>query len=348
MSAPNTSKNPIYINITAYGIIKIVLVLILCYFLFQIRQILAILFISLVLASAFDPWVVFLKRKKIPRPVSMILIYLITFLVISGIMLLIIPPIIQQVGDLSGQYPFVSEKIRSGIEALKGISSFDSVWNSFLLSSETYPELVGTFQTVFAKISGFVGGVFTFFLILVITFYMVVEESAMKKVIWSITPQKHQEKVMRLANEIQQKIGLWLRGQLILSFIIFTLIYILLSILGVKYALVLALIAGLTEFVPYLGPILASIPAIFLAFSQKPILALFVIIFYYVIQVMENNLIVPKVMQRVVGLNPIVSIAVLLIGFKIGGIIGAVLSIPVVTAVMVVYHDIFEKVSEDV
>jgi predicted PurR-regulated permease PerM len=348
MSEPNTSKNPIFINITALGVVKIVLVLVLFYFLFQIREILAILFISLVLASAFDPWVAWLKTKKIPRAVSMMSIYLITFLVISGTMLLIIPPIIEQVGELSHQYPFVSEKIRSGIDTLKGFTSLDSIWNNLMVSQEAYPEMVGTFQTVFSKISGFVGGVFTFFLIVVITFYMVVEESALKKVIWSITPKQHQVKVMHIANQIQQRIGLWLRGQLILSFIIFVLTFIGLSILRVKYALVLALIAGITESVPYLGPGLASIPAVFLAFTQAPMLAVFTAALYYVIHLTESNIVVPKLMQKVVGINPIVSIAVLLIGFKIGGIIGAILSIPVVTALKVVFNDIFEKGSEDI
>lgn len=149
---------------------------------------------------------------------------------------------------------------------------------------------------------------------------------------------------MNLANRMQSKIGLWLRGQLILSFIIFLLIYVALSILGVKYALILALVAGMTEFVPYLGPILAAVPAIILVFAQSGfVMALFVAIIYYLVQLIENNIIVPKVMQKVVGLNPIVSIAVLMIGFNLGGVVGAILSIPVATAVSVFVKDVFDN-----
>jgi predicted PurR-regulated permease PerM len=148
---------------------------------------------------------------------------------------------------------------------------------------------------------------------------------------------------MQLVNRMQDKIGLWLRGQIILSVIIFLLTYLGLSILGVKYALVLALVAGLTEFVPYLGPILAAIPAVFFAFTQDPMLAVFVIVLYYIIQLFENNFIVPQLMQKVVGLNPVVSIVVLLIGFKVGGIIGVILAIPVATAIGVFAKDIFQK-----
>ena len=149
---------------------------------------------------------------------------------------------------------------------------------------------------------------------------------------------------MNLANRMQGKIGLWLRGQLILSFIIFLLIYVALSILGVKYALILALVAGMTEFVPYLGPILAAVPAIILVFAQSGfVMALFVAIIYYLVQLIENNIIVPKVMQKVVGLNPIVGIAVLMIGFNLGGVVGAILSIPVATAVSVFVKDVFDN-----
>lgn len=343
----NSDKNPIYVNITALGVVKIILVFILFYFLYRISDILAILFVSLVLASAFDPWVDYLQKKKIPRGVSMILIYFLMFFVVFSVIALIIPPILVQVVQLSNNYPFISDNIRLGIDNLKDLKGIEDAWNKFLVSRESYPQFVDALEAVFMRISNFIGGIFAFFLVLVITFYMVVEESAMKKVIWSIAPKQHQIKVMTLANKIQKKIGLWLRGQLILSLIIFSLIFVGLKILRVEYALVLALIAGLTEFVPYLGPILAAIPAIFLAFTQKPMLAIFVAALYYIVQLVENNIIVPKLMQKVVGLNPIVSIAVLLIGFKLAGVTGAILSIPVTTAVKVVIVDIFEKGLDD-
>ncbi|MFA6389009.1 MAG: AI-2E family transporter, partial [Patescibacteria group bacterium] len=120
------------------------------------------------------------------------------------------------------------------------------------------------------------------------------------------------------------------------------LVYIGLSILGIKYALVLALIAGITEFVPYMGPIIGAVPGVIIAFSVSPMLALIAAAFYYLVQLTENNILVPKIMQKAVGLNPIVSIAVLLIGFQLAGIAGAILSIPVATAASVFIQDIFD------
>jgi len=124
---------------------------------------------------------------------------------------------------------------------------------------------------------------------------------------------------------------------------IFVLDFVGLWILGVKYALILALIAGITEFIPYLGPILGAIPAVFLAFTQSPILALFTAILFFIVQQLENNLLVPKIMEKAVGLNPIVSIVALMIGFSIDGVVGALLSIPIATAATVIIEDLLHK-----
>lgn len=323
--------------------VKVILVFVIFYFLFLVRDILAILFISLIFASAVGPWVDWMQRKKIPRALGILFIYLIMFTFIGIVIYLIIPPIIEQAVELANSFPIIAEKIVSGFSVLKQYSTEYSILDNI---KENFGSLSANIQNiaggVFSTVTGIFGGIFTFFIILVITFYMVVEEQALKKIVWSVTPAKHQLYVMRLVNRMQKKVGLWLRGQLILSLIIFSLTYVGLLILGVKYALILALIAGMTEFVPYLGPILASIPAIFLAFTQAPMLAAFVAILYYIIQLVENNIIVPKLMQKVVGLNPIVSIAVLMIGFKIGGVIGIILSIPVATAISVFIKDLFD------
>ena len=338
------NKNPIYINITAMGVIKIILIFIAFYFLFLIREILAILFVSLIFASAVDPWVDWMQSKKIPRGLGIIFIYLIMFGVVGAVVVAIIPPIIEQINELLVNFPMIFEKVISGFQYLRDYSIEHGILDSV---KDNFGSLSGNLQNaaggVFSTVSGIFGGIISFFFVLIMTFYMVVEENALKKVVWSVAPKKHQIYIMKLVNRMQKKIGLWLRGQLILSLIIFTLTYVALLILGVEYALVLALIAGLTEFVPYLGPLLASVPAVFLAYTQDPVLAIFVLVLYYVIQLVENNIIVPKLMQKVIGLNPIISIAVLLIGFKVAGVVGAILSIPVATAISVFFYDLFES-----
>ncbi len=340
----------ISLNIPTFTIIKIIIVFLILYLLFLIKDILAVLFISLIIASAVDPIVDFLQKKRISRGISIVMIYSISFFVIFLVITLIIPPIIKETNELLVNSPQYFEKIFSGISVLKEYSAehgfLDNVKENInTISAGLQTAVGGIFSTIF----NFFGGIFSFFLILVITFYMVVEENAVKKLIWSIAPGRYQDYIMGLVNRMQRKIGLWLRGQMVLSLSIFVLTYIFLSLIGfipglpsMEYVLVLALIAGLTEFVPYLGPMMGAIPAVFLAFTQSPMLAVAVTILYYCIQLIENNYLVPKIMQKAVGLNPIVSISVLMVGFQLAGVIGAILSIPVATAVQEIILDIFE------
>lgn len=338
------NKHYTNINISTLSILKVFAILLFLYFLYLIRDIVAILFVSLVLASALNPWVDWMQKKKLPRVLGIIFIYLALFIIISSVVYLIIPPIISQVNELSANFPRYYEKVVSGIAILGDYTGQHTILNDIKDGLKSISSnLEGAASGVFSTVTNIFGSIVSFFLVIVITFYMVVEENAMKKIIWSIAPAKHQPYIMQLITRMQKKIGLWLRGQLILSLIIFALTFLGLSILNVKFALTLALIAGLTEFVPYLGPLLAAIPAIFIAFTQAPALALFVAVMYYIIQLVENNIIVPKLMQKVVGINPIVSIAVLLIGFKVAGVVGAILSIPIATAIGVFIGDLFER-----
>ena len=142
--------------------------------------------------------------------------------------------------------------------------------------------------------------------------------------------------------------GMWLRGQLFLSFIVGLLVYIGLLILGVKYALVLALIAAILEIIPFIGPTIAAIPAILVGLTDSWIKALVVVILYFVVQQLENHIIVPKVMQKAVGLNPIVVIIVIMVGAKLGGIVGALIAVPVAAAIGVFVGDIMRDKSETI
>ena len=157
-----------------------------------------------------------------------------------------------------------------------------------------------------------------------------------------MVPFKHQAYSTALTDKIQNKIARWLLGQLILSGFIFLFTYIGLSVLGVRSALALALLAGLLEIVPYLGPILSAIPAVFVAFVQAPPLALFTGLLYLVVQQVENYVLVPKIMGRTIGANPVVILVAVLVGFKLAGIVGMLLAVPVVSAIQVFLDDFRE------
>ncbi len=134
-----------------------------------------------------------------------------------------------------------------------------------------------------------------------------------------------------------------MQGQLFLGVIVGVLVYIGLSLLGIRFALLLAIIAGILELVPYIGPVLSAIPAVILAFFQAPILALWILILYIVVQQLENYLLVPVIMKKVVGLNPVVVIIALLIGGKLLGILGIILAVPAAAVLAEFFKDIKRK-----
>jgi predicted PurR-regulated permease PerM len=341
---PKQEKQVFNITISTSTIFKLVGIFILFYFLYLIRDIALILFVSLILSSAFDPWVDWMQRRKIPRGLGILLIYFVVIGVVAGTIYMLAPAIIKEVIKFSDNFPHYADKLTQSYSALREYSIkhglADQLKSSFGTVSDNLQAAAGN---LFSGVWSFVGGIFSVALIFVITFYMTVEEEAIKKLVWALAPQKKRYYVMSLINRMQKKINAWLKGQLILSLSIFVLtLAVLTPIKAMDYKLVLAIIAGICEAIPYIGPTLGAIPAVFLALTVSPWLALIVAGLYWAIQMIENNLLVPKVMQKAVGMNPIVSIAVLMIGLNIGGIMGAILSIPVATAASVFIGDVLE------
>ena len=341
------NKRPISINITSGTIIKTIVIFVLCYFLYLVSDILILFFVSLVFSSALDPWVDKLKKKKIPRSASVLMLYFIVFAVLGITLYLIMPPIISEINSISNNFPSYIESLSSKFSLLKDYSlKYGLIDNTKSSFDVVTGYLHNTASGVFATLFNIFGGIFSFVLILVLTFYMVVEESAIKKLVWSIAPEKNQPYVMHLVNRIQLKLGHWLRGQLIVSFSLAVMSYIGLEILGVDYALVLALSVGLFSFIPYMGAILGAMPAVFIAFTRSPLLAILAIILFYIVHFIEGNFLQPKIMQKAVGLNPIVSILAILAGFKLAGFIGAIISIPATTALSIFIKDVFSSKEE--
>lgn len=332
----------ININITTSTIIKTIIILISLWFLFFIRSIIGIFFVSLIFTAALKPTVDWLEKKKIPRVLGITIVYLALAAVIILSFILIIPPITQQTRQLIENFPAYSKKITEGLGLIKEYSSnlgwLNHVDNIIGTLRDNLAKFIGN---IFGAISSIFGRVTSFLFILVITFYMTLENTAMDKIIHLVIPKKYKEKILQLLKELEIKIGLWVRGQITLMLIIGIMSSIALFVLGVNYALILGFIAGLTEIVPYLGPMLGAIPAVFIAFAQSPYKALAVIAVYFGIQELENNVLVPKVMEKAVGLNPLVSILALLIGAKIAGILGILLSIPIATLIIVIIKEFY-------
>jgi len=337
-------KSSTRIILTTGSLVRILVVFLCLYFAYLIRDILAILFVAIVLSSAMEPSIEWMQKRRIPRIFGIAIIYIILVSVIGISIYLIIPPMITQFIQLANDFPMYVDRLQSMLSGFRNYTAahgwLDNITNSFGSLTANLQNAAGS---IISTVYNFFGGIFSIIIIFVITFYMAAEKNAIKKLVWSLTPEEKQSYVMDVFNRMQRKIGMWMRGQLILCLVIFAMTYLGLLIIGVKYALVLALIAGFTEFIPYLGPIIGAVPAVFLAFTQSPGLALLVAILYLIVQQLENNFLVPKIMEKTAGLNPIISMVVLMVGFSVGGVMGALLSIPVATAATVIVDDLLHK-----
>lgn len=331
------------ITVTVGTVIKILAIIGAVAFVWFVRDIIGLLFVALVLASAVDPWIDKLQRYRIPRGISILLMYLLIVAVLGGVVWLLIPPFITQVTEIANtlrDYAPELDAFYQSITQTPDVSLITEVQRGITSFSSSLTNLTSGIYSAAANV---VGSIAALLIVLVVTFYMTIEEDGMKKFIRSVAPIEYQPFLVQKINRVQAKMGSWLRGQLILMLIMGALTFVGLFILQVPYALVLAVVAGLAEFVPFIGPIIAAVPAVFFAWTDSPWKALGVIIFYTVLQQLENQVLVPKVMQKVVGLNPIVVIAVMLVGAKIAGIIGVLLAVPAATIAWIFIEDIYKE-----
>lgn len=327
----------VVVSISTSSLIKIVLVALFLILLYTVRELILVLLVSIVIASAMDPLVDWLFNKaKFPRGLSVILVYLILLGVVAMTFYFIIPPMVSQFSQLAVRLEGFRDEVSDRASNLPNIFDQLGISNSFSALGQNFAKITSNFLQTTA---GVFSGIVEFVAILAISFYLVSSGDGMKNFVKSLVPTKHQDRAVVLTHKIQRKIGGWLLGQLILSGFIFIFTFVGLTILGVKYALALALLAGLLEIVPYLGPILSAIPAILVAFVQSPPLALFVLILYVVVQQTENHILVPKIMGRAIGVNPVIILVAVLLGFKIAGMLGMLLAVPMVAGMQVVISD---------
>lgn len=324
------------INISTSTILRFILIILGVVFLYLISSVLLTIFVAFIIAAAVDGPVDWLAKKGVRRLLATAIVYAVAISVFASALYLIVPTLAQQVGILAVNLPSYLTKLGANVQIIQEKIGIDALQNVLDKASN---QLAGATSNIFGTAINIFGGIFSFIIIIVISVYLVANDKALKDFILSISPSEQQSYVLSLVERIQNKLGAWLRGQLVLMAIMGVLIYIGLTILGVKYALTLALLAGLLEIIPYLGPVLSAIPAIILAFMQAPILGVLTLLLFIVAQALENHLIVPQIMKRVVGLNPLVIIISLIVGAQLAGVLGATVAVPIAATASVFLND---------
>lgn len=291
--------------------------------LFLIRDLILILFICIIFVSAIGPIVDHLMKWKLPKPLAISVVYV---LVIGGFVAIL----------TLGLTP-ITIQTSSFMQRLS--DSFSNLAVSYHIDQGALraqiPNLSGNILTFTLDLfQSFITAV----LIAVITFYMLLDKDKLEDRFSGLFGTK-QPKMRNLLKKIEVKLGAWLRGQLLLSVIVAALIYAGLLVLGVQYALPLAIISGLLEVVPIVGPIISAIPGILIALVTSPILALVVALVYLVVQQIESHVIIPQVMKRAVGLNPLIVILAIAVGSRILGVAGALLAVPITVVGQIIADD---------
>src|SRR3989338_8405066 len=327
------------IEISFWTMFKAALLVILLWALWVLRDIIAVILISIVIASAIEPANHFFARFRVPRVLSVVLIYLSAFLLFSLIFYLVVPPLFGDLLDFVNTLPVHIEQVLGPksplfllLPELPGALT-DFLKNLALSLERSIPIVT---SGLFSAGASVFGGVLSFVLLIVISFYLSVQEHGIENFLRIITPLEHEFYILDLWKRSQRKIGRWLQGQILLGVLVGVIVFLGLTILDVKYAILLAILTAVFEIIPVFGPIMAAIPAIAVAFVQGPFVALMVLLLYVLVQQFENHLIVPLVVRKTVGVPPLLVVISLIVGAQLGGFFGIILSVPI-SAVLVEY-----------
>lgn len=368
-STPEAPKETVVIEIepktVAVSTMMILLVLIGAWALWSLHDVLLVLVLSFFLSIVIDSSVRFFERLKIPRAIAVMLVYIIFLSLAVFLIISLIPIVATEVQNFARflnnrvdvlltkqeiTLPFLSDALNIKLtailqEALRNLEIKDQATTLFNFGQN----LSTAAQSWLTYAIGIAGSVFnfiaSFFLILILTFFIQMEREGIVDYFRFLLPRGYRNYYDTKADAIYHKMSQWFQGQIMLCLSIGALTFIALSILGMPYSFTLALLAGFTEFIPVAGPLIAAIPAVFIALTQAGFVwGLVIALVYYVIQTCENNLLVPLIMKHAVGLSPIVIMVGMLVGISfptvIHPILGIILAVPLTTVISIFMSDI--------
>jgi len=332
----NNFKN-MRVSISTKTLLKIVLLGVLIFLLIKLSNIVLIILVAIVIASFVEAAVKKFKPYIKSRSLLVFLIYTVTIVIIGGLLSVFMPVFVEEmsilVSSLSQYIPnssilntFQPDTISGAKNVVSTLSHNASLSDVIKSAQSLISSMSGGFMDVFG---GAFGGIFNFFLIVIISFYLSITERGIENFLRIITPRKSEEYVIGLWQRTEHKIGLWVQGQVLLGLIIGVLSYLGLTILGVKYSLVLAIFTALCEIVPF-GIFFAMIIVALFGFLDGGVtLAVLSFGLYFILHQFENYLIYPLIVKKIIGISPLVVILSILIGLELAGFLGVVLAIPV-------------------
>lgn len=331
------------IQITSGTIVLVLFYLLVAWFLYEIRDVLLIVISAIIFSMALAPGKRFFARFKVPEPIAVVLLYAIVFLVFSYFLYSLLPVVLQQYQVFVETLPSTIDLIKNATEGtiFDGIIATQSI-QALVSSPQQITETVQRLlQVGGVGIFSLFGGLVNLTLFFLLTFLFAVNPKSLDTFLFVMTPPKYREYVKDLWGRVQVKIGHWFQGQALLMVIIGVLTYLALVILGVPNALFLSVFAGLMEIIPIFGPIFGAVPAVLMAWTSGSLTTVFfVVALFIIIQQLENNLIYPLVVSKVVGISSILIILAAVVGGAIAGFVGVVIAVPLAGVLQEFFADV--------
>lgn len=328
-------------SLIRYTLAGIALTVTLLWVAYQARDALLIIYISMLVAIGLSPLVARLEQRRartqrLPRWAAILIVYLVIVGALASVAIMVVPPLVTQAREMWAALPTL---LHQGQQWLlqRGWISRELTVQEAVQQSPVGGDAVGT---VLSAVWGLVGGVFGVVTILILAFYLLVDFESLMRFFIRLFPRWRRDRVNDATHRVTAKVSAWLGGQILLATIIGSSAALGLGLMGVPYFYVLALLAGFGEMIPVVGPVLSAIPAVLVALTVSPKLALAVLIFFLVQQQIENHLLVPKVMSRQVGISPVIVITALMIGGSLLGIVGAILAVPTAAILQVLFEEL--------
>lgn len=322
---------------TLSNVIKIILFIIVIFILYKLRGILLNILnpflISALLAYLLNPAVEFFEKREMSRINSVILIYIIFLFIILFLGFLVLPILFRDISILIETFPVYSQEIQMFFKNFQDgylnsnlPQALKNIIDKNILLIQT--SIMSFLQKVADSMIAFFSGIFNFIITPVITFYMLKDSQYFKNQLILLIPKSKRSKILHLFMGIDNVFGKYIRGQILISTVVGVLTTIALVLIKVRYALILGIFSGVSNIIPYFGPIIGMIPTLIFALMDNPRKALYAIGIYVLIQQIESGIIAPKIIGESVGIHPVYIILALIIGGKIFGITGLIIAVP--------------------
>lgn len=317
------------------------------YVVYLVRDVLLTLYFSGLLAVGLSPAVRILehsrlvngKRRKIPRWMALLALYLAFLLVVAIILAVVVPPLVEQIQQLVAALPTYADNAQKALIA-RGLIKKGSSWTDMVMNMQVPQIALNGIYNVVQMTVGALGQALT---VLLLPFYLLLESNSLQAWMLRLVKRENQARAGRVMSSVTTKVGAWLSGQLLLAAVIGVTATIGFRIIGVPYYSVMGLLAALGEMVPVIGPLLAAVPAVLLGWTVSPATAVYVVAYSAVQQFIEGNVLVPRIMERQVGVSPVTIMVALLIGSSLLGLVGAVLSVPTAAIIQVIIREYYES-----